>query len=44
MALAWGYAMAQHRLAVVLCLSFSFNADFQKINSEIPFTPFYLEL
>ena len=25
-------------------LNFNFNADFQKINAEIPFTPSYLEL
>ena len=25
-------------------LNFKFNADFQKINAEIPFTPSYLEL
>ena len=25
-------------------LGFNFNADFQKVNTEIPFTPSYLEL
>ena len=31
-------------LSIFTPLSFNFNADFQKFNAEIPFTPSYLEL